>query len=132
MAAGFSRRVIARTVASKLLVEPERRTQWIRALAGYLTEHNRTGEADLIANDIARELFAQGGELLVHVTTSRALTDQVRSTLTQTIAADTGAKNIALTEHIDSNLVGGLVAQTPDAILDASVRTQLQQLAAIK
>lgn len=132
MAAGFSRRVIARTVAAKLLAEPERSTHWIRALAGYLTEYNRTNEANLIANDIAREVFAQGGDLLVRVTSSRQLTGQVRLALKKALTDDTGAKDIALIEGIDPSLIGGLVAQTPDAVLDASVRTQLQQLAAIK
>jgi F0F1-type ATP synthase delta subunit len=39
---------------------------------------------------------------------------------------------VDLSESIDRSLIGGLIARTPDAQLDASVRTKLKQLATIK
>ena len=127
-----SRRVIARTVASKLLAEPKQRKHWIAALAAYLVETNRVNEVDLVVNDIAHELFEQKGELLVDVTSARPLTDTVKSELTRVLKDATAAKEVTLTEAVDPSLVGGLIARTPDAQLDASVRTKLKQLAAIK
>jgi len=87
--------------------------------------------AELIANDIAREIFKQRGELLVGVTSAYKMSESVRKDLQNALAAATGAKDVALSEQIDPELIGGLVAQTPDAILDVSVRSQLKQLAAI-
>jgi F-type H+-transporting ATPase subunit delta len=127
-----SRRVIARTVAAKLLAEPKARQHWIAALAAYLVETNRVNEADLVVNDIAHELFEQEGRLLVDVTSARPMTDQVKSELTRVLKDATAAKEVVLSESVDPSLVGGLVARTPDAQLDASVRTKLKQLAAIK
>lgn len=127
-----SRRVVARTVAAKLLSEPEARKHWIKALAAYLIETRRVDEIDLIVNDIARELFEQRGELVVDVTSARPLTDPVRKELKGLLKEVTDAKEVLLSESVDSSLIGGLIARTPDAQLDASVRTKLKQLATIK
>jgi F-type H+-transporting ATPase subunit delta len=127
-----SRRVIARTVAAKLLSEPNQRKHWVQALAAYLIETRRADEIDLIVNDIARELFEQRGELVVDVTSARPLTDPVRRELKSLLKEVTDAKEVLLSESVDSSLIGGLIARTPDAQLDASVRTKLKQLATIK
>jgi F-type H+-transporting ATPase subunit delta len=127
-----SRRVIARTVAAKLLAEPKARKHWVQALAAYLVETRRVDEIDLIVNDIARELFIQKGELVVDVTSARPLTDSVRAELKHLLKEATDAKEVSLNESIDKSLLGGLIARTPDAQLDASVRTKLKQLATIK
>ncbi|MEK7153287.1 MAG: ATP synthase F1 subunit delta [Acidobacteriota bacterium] len=127
-----SRRVIARTIAAKLLEEPQRRKHWVQVLAAYLVDVNRVQELDLVVNDIAHELFEQKGELLVDVASARPLTEQVRAELKKVLADATSAKHIDLAEHIDPYLLGGLIARTPDAQLDVSVRTTLKQLATIK
>lgn len=127
-----SRRVIARTVAVKLLSEPHERKHWVRVLAAYLIETRRADEVDLVVNDIARELFEQRGELIVDVASARPLADQVRHELKALLKEATSAKEVLFTESVDKSLIGGLIARTPDAQLDASVRTKLKQLATIK
>jgi F-type H+-transporting ATPase subunit delta len=67
----------------------------------------------------------------VDVTSARKLSDSVRTELKQMMQQATSAKRVELTEHLDSSLIGGLVARTPDAQLDASVRTKLKQLASL-
>lgn len=131
MNAGFSRRIIARTIAAKILAEPSRSGHWMQVLAAYLLEQKQADLAELIANDIAREVFAQNGELLVEVTSSHQLAENVRKDLQKALTDATGAKSVTLSELTDPALLGGLIAQTPDAILDASVRSRLKQLAAI-
>lgn len=126
-----SRRVIARTLAAQLIAEPSRQNHWIQALAAYLVEQNRVSEAALIVNDIEHELYEQDGQLLTHVTSARPLSDAVRTALKELLAAQTAAKNIVITERTDTSLIGGLVARTADAELDASVRTKLNRLATI-
>jgi F0F1-type ATP synthase delta subunit len=127
-----SRRVLARTIAAKLVAEPARQDYWVKVLAAYLVDHNRTNEADLLSNDIAHELFEQSGELLVHIDSARPLGDSVRTALKDLLAGQTGAKRVALVEQADPALVGGLIARTPSAQLDVSVRDQLKQLATIQ
>jgi len=129
--AAFSRRVIARTVASKLAAEPSRQKHWIKVLAAYLVDHNRVNEADLIMSDIWHELFVQDGQLLAQVTSARPLDESVRKSLEKLLRDQTGAKRVALTEKTDPALLGGLIARTSDAELDASVRTKLNRLATI-
>ena len=126
-----SRRVIARTVAAKLLAEPAQQSHWLEVTAAYLINQNMADEVDLIVNDIAHELFEQNGHLLVDVTSARKLTDTVRSELTRTMREATGAKRVELIESVDPSLLGGLIARTPDAVVDASVRTKLKQLASL-
>jgi F-type H+-transporting ATPase subunit delta len=127
----FSRRVIARIVAQKLVQEPARQDYWIRVLAAYLIENKRINQADLIINDIEHELYIQDGQLLVNVTSARPLTTSVRSALTKLLTDRTQAKQVTLTEDVDPSLIGGLVARTADAEMDASIRTKLNKLATI-
>jgi len=127
-----SRRVIARTVAAKILAEPAKQSYWLQVLAAYLLEQKMADDAELIINDIAHELFEQSGHLLVNVTSARALSNDVRDELQRTLREATGAKHVEFVERTDPALLGGLIARTPDAVLDVSVRTRLQQLATIQ
>lgn len=132
MAQKFSRRTIARTVAAGLLARPSDRKVWMERAAAYLAANNRQAEAELLARDIAHELFVQGGQLSVDVVSARALSDGVKAELVKMFKATTGASHISMSERQDSNLVGGLIARTPNAQLDLSVRTKLKQIATIK
>jgi len=127
-----SRRVIARTIAARILEQPAKQSHWLRVLAAYLIDNRMTDDADLVVNDIAHELYVQSGHLLVDVTSARALTDSVRDELTRTMREATGATHIELAEHTDPALLGGLVARTPDAVLDVSVSAKLKQLAIMR
>jgi len=128
----LSRRVVARAVAAKLLAEPARRKHWLDVTAAYLIDQNMADDLDLVVNDIAHELYEQNGHLLVDITSARPLSDVVREALQRTLRHATKADRIELSEHTDRDLLGGLVAHTPDGVLDVSVRAQLKQLAAIK
>lgn len=126
-----SRRVLARTMAAKLLAEPDKRSHWIKVLAAYMMDHGMDEQVDLIVNDIAHELYEQSGHLLVDVTSARELSDSTREELKRMLKQATSASRVELSEHIDPDLLGGLIARTPDAIIDASVRTKLKQLASL-
>jgi F0F1-type ATP synthase delta subunit len=126
-----SHRVLASTVAAKLLAEPDRQSHWLQVTAAYLIEQGMSDDADLVINDIAHELYIQGGHLLVTVTSARELTDSLRDDLIRTLKQSTNASQVELSEHVEPELLGGLIARTPDAQLDASVRTKLKQLASL-
>lgn len=127
-----SRRVIARTIAAKLLAEPERKEHWMRVAAAYVIEHNLVDTVDLLIQDIAAELFEQSKTLFVDVESARPLTDSIRTALKESLQSQTGAERVVLSEHHNPALIGGLIARTPSAELDLSVRTKLRQLATIK
>lgn len=126
-----SRRVLARTVVTKLLTEPDRRDYWLKATAAYLMNHNMDEDVDLIINDIAYELYLQSGHLIVEVTSARELSNSTREELTRMLKEATNAAAIELSESIDPELLGGLIARTPSGVIDASVRTRLKQLASL-
>ena len=128
----FSRRVIARFIASRLITEPTRHEHWMTVLAAYLTEHKRVATADLVIKDIEHELLVQSGQLHASITSARPLTDQLRNSLATALRTQTGAKAVYLSEETDPALLGGFIARTADAELDASVRTKLHQLATIE
>ena len=131
MQSKVSRRVLARTVATKLLGDPSRQKHWLKATAAYLMENRMADDIDLIINDIAQELHKQSGHLLVDVTSARRLSDKVKLELQGALRKATGAKRVEMVEHIDPSLLGGLIARTPSHQLDTSVRSQLKQLASL-
>ena len=88
-------------------------------------------DVDLVINDIAHELYLQSGHLIVEVTSARELSGSTREELRRMLTEATKATRVELSEHTDPNLLGGLIARTPDAIIDASVRTKLKQLASL-
>jgi F0F1-type ATP synthase delta subunit len=132
MSQRVSRRAIAKVIAEKLLAEPARRDHWMKALASFLVENHMADDADLVSNDIAHELFVQGGPLLVEVTSARPLNESVRAELVSFLKKQTDAKEVVIAARTDTSLLGGVIARTPSQELDASVRAQLKQLAAIQ
>src|ERR1700742_1955671 len=93
-----SRRVLARVVAEKLIAEPKNTKHWIQALAAYLVEHNLTQDADLLINDVARELFAQDGRLMVRVASARPLSETIRAELKTHVKQAADAKHVEMSE----------------------------------
>lgn len=131
MAASASRRDIVRVVVQHLLDEPKRRDEWLKRLAAYIVAHNLVDKVDLIVNDIAHELHEQAGIVTVEIVSARELTATMRKSLEKMLRDETDAKDLAIHESIDESLVGGFVARTADAEIDASVKTKLKALAAL-
>ncbi len=128
----LSRRIVAQTIAEKLIAEPKRQGHWLKVLAAYIVEQKQIDTLDLYVHDIAHEYFAQSGQLLVSITSARPLSDVVREELQRYLRAQTQADHVHLNERIDPSLLGGVIARTPDGILDTSVKSQLKRLSAIK
>jgi len=131
MSRAASRRDVVRLMTQRLLDEPTKRAEWLRRLAAYLVVYNMTDKVDLIVNDIAHELYQQTGTLTVEVVSARQLNDELRSSLKTLLQRESGADTVVLHETTDQDLLGGFVARTPDAELDASVRTKLRTLASL-
>jgi F-type H+-transporting ATPase subunit delta len=125
---GASRRALARVVAGRLSADGADGKRVMLELAAYLVQNRQVEDADLIINDVADELYLQSGRLVVEVTCAHPLTDDARQRLTGYLQSETGAKSVELHEMVDESLIGGLIAKTPSAELDVSVRNTLRQL----
>lgn len=125
---GSSRRAIARVVAGRLSSGDADGKRVMQELAAYLVENRLVEDADLLINDIADELYQRSGRLVVEVTSAHPLSADARKRLTGYLQEQTGARQVELHELIDKDLIGGLVARTPSAELDVSIRNTLRQL----
>ena len=127
--AKVSRRRLAKVVVAELLAgKPKHHA--IRTLAAYMVEHKMVNQAEMLVGDIIGEYARQTGQLTVEVRSVHQLSDTIRKQLTTFFAEETGAKKVVLQESRDQQLIGGLVARTPDAELDLSVRRKLTKLRA--
>lgn len=127
--AKVSRRRLAKAVVTELLAgKPKSRV--IHSLAAYMVEHKMVNQTEMLVGDITNEYARQTGQLTVEVASTHQLSDAIRKQLTEFFAKETGAKKVVLHESRDQQLIGGLVARTPDAELDLSVRRKLTKLRA--
>ncbi len=120
--------MLARKIAPMLLEDSDNQ-QLVSQLGAYLVEQGRTGEVDLLINDIALEMERLGYSD-VDVVSAHALSSSVRSELEQTIKQLTSVKSVKLNETVDQSLIGGIIATTPSLEIDLSVRRQLKALSA--
>ena len=128
MASTVSRRAVARTIAAKLIAEPDASEKWLAMGAAYLVQRGQVDRAEQLVQDIARELLIQDGQLAASVRSAHALTDEVRSQLAAFLKTKTGASEVSLSETVEPELLSGFVVTTPDYELNTTARAKLRQL----
>ena len=121
-----SRRILARHVAERLASE-NNRSEVIEQLAGYLVAHKMTPQLGMVLADIERNL-AQKGVVQARVVTARPLTDELRSYVESYVKNAEAAKTIILNESVETDIIGGIIVETPNKRFDASVASQLKRL----
>jgi F-type H+-transporting ATPase subunit delta len=87
----------------------------------------RAGELGAIADRIVQMGAEERGHTLAEVRTAVALDADQQQRLTSALSKATG-KDIELKVVIDPSVLGGVVTQIGDQIIDGSVRTRLHQL----
>ncbi|MBC7746887.1 F0F1 ATP synthase subunit delta [Pedobacter sp.] len=122
----ISRRLLTRSIADRL-TSGEKQRAVVQQLAAYIVQHRLHKQTAMILNDIEAEL-ARRGTVVARVTSAISLTDDLRAQLIDYVKSATDASHITLDEHIDAALLGGVIIQTPDKMLDASIATRLKQL----
>lgn len=122
----ISRRVLTRSIA-KQLHEGGQYSQLVSQLASFIVTRRLYGQTELIVADIAREL-AKLGTVDVNVTTARQLSGDLRTEIEKFVRDVESAKIVRVHETIDSELIGGVVIETPSRRFDASVASQLTRL----
>lgn len=132
MKRGVSRRQLAVFVAEHWVsAKPADRKRLMQQVAAYLVARGRSHEVDLLVNDIAHELLQTHGQLSLELATARPLTPAARKAISAELREQTGATEVSVHETVVPELVGGFIARTADAEVDASLRHGLRKLAAI-
>ena len=92
-----------------------------------LLQNGRLMNIGAIAERFKAELAERSGNVSAKVTTARPLSDAQSNDLKANLEQLTG-KKVKLDLNIDTELLGGVVAQVGSTIYDNSVRTQLENL----
>lgn len=122
---------ISRTQLAKAFVSlatDRNQVDLLRGLAYELVSTHRASEAELMLRDINRELLKQRHQIGVDVTAAHKLDAGVRAQLEAQLKKLTGATTVQTQVRVDGELLGGLVAETPDERLDLSLRHKLEML----
>lgn len=92
-----------------------------------LVDRGRISELPEIAAALQERVTAAEGRLEVSATTAIPLPDDLRATIINSIQERTG-KTVNLAETVDPEIIGGLVLQVGETVIDGSVRNDLEKL----
>ena len=98
-----------------------------RNFLGLLAKNRRLFAVSGIIDAFLARLAAQRGEVTAQVSTAKALTAAQKKSLSAALKKAVG-KDVALDVTVDPSLLGGLVAKVGSKMVDASLKTKLQQL----
>ncbi len=98
-----------------------------RNLAHLLIERQRTGLIPDIVDGFQEAARAERGIVVADVTTADPLDDAMQAAVRERLGQVIG-KTVELRLHTDPTLIGGLVAQIGDQVIDGSVQTRLRRL----
>jgi len=87
----------------------------------------RSRDLPAIVDELVRISAAEGNKEVAEVRSAVALTDDQKARLADALGKATG-KQIEVKVILDPTVLGGLVAQVGDTVIDGSVKTKLQQL----
>jgi F-type H+-transporting ATPase subunit delta len=96
-------------------------------LARLLVRKNRTALAISIAGQLEHLLERQRGVSRAHATTAVPLADAELAALSRRLADQMGGE-VVLETSVDPELLGGVVVQIGDRLIDASTRSKLRAL----
>jgi F-type H+-transporting ATPase subunit delta len=97
------------------------------ALVSMVVGTGRARDLTAIIDELVKLSAAEGDKELAEVRSTVELTDDQKQRLVAALEAKTG-KKIELKVIIDPTVLGGLVAQVGDTVIDGSIKTRLQQL----
>lgn len=92
-----------------------------------LVDRGRISELDSLADAYAERVAAAEGRVEINAVTAIPLDDDLRRTITDRIKEATG-REATLVEHIDEDLIGGLVLEVGGVRVDGSLRHRLDSL----
>ncbi|HET6352112.1 MAG TPA: ATP synthase F1 subunit delta [Coriobacteriia bacterium] len=99
------------------------------AIASVAVERGHGGSLGLIAERFGEVAEAERGVVVAEVTTAVALTDALRASLTEKLAAALG-RPVSLRERVDGSILGGVRINVAGRVLDGSLSSQLDAMRA--
>jgi F-type H+-transporting ATPase subunit delta len=97
------------------------------SLVSMVVGTGRSRDLTSIIDELVQLSAAEGNKELAEVRSAVELTDDQKTRLAAALGQATG-KQVELKVIIDPSVLGGLVAQVGDTVLDGSVRSRLAQL----
>jgi F-type H+-transporting ATPase subunit delta len=97
------------------------------SLVSMLVGNGRAGDLSAIVNAVIDLSAGNRGQAVAEVRSAIALTDDQKSRLAAALSAKLN-RDVAIRNVVDPTVVGGVVTQVGDTLLDGSVRSRLTQL----
>ena len=92
-----------------------------------LLDRGRIAEIDDVIAAYGRRVDAAEGRVVVTAVTAVPLTPELREKIRDKVRAQTG-RDAELEETVDPSIIGGLVLRVGDVVVDASLRTRLEEM----
>lgn len=97
------------------------------AIVSMIVGAGRTADLPKIAEELVQRTASNSGLAVAEVRSAVALSDQQLTELTAALKARTNL-DITIKNIVDPSVMGGIVTQIGDSVLDGTVRTRLNQL----
>ncbi len=97
------------------------------SLVSMVVGAGRSRDLPAIIDELVRLSAAEANKEVAEVRTAVPLTDDQRARLAEALQKATG-RTVEVKVVIDPTILGGVVAQVGDTVIDGSVRTRLEQL----
>ncbi len=107
----------------------ERASPVTTALVSFVIGAGRARDLPAIVDKLVEQAAEQRSEVVAEVRTAVPLDDDLRQRLAEALSASTG-KQVSVKSVIDPSILGGVVAEVGDTVIDGSVRHRLEQLKA--
>ena len=99
-----------------------------RRFLGVLARNGRLSQLDAVIRTFARLASAHRGETTAEVTSAFPLNDNQISALKANLKAR-GVTDVAIDAKVDPNILGGIIVRLGSRMIDASIKTKLNNLA---
>jgi F-type H+-transporting ATPase subunit delta len=103
-------------------------SELLRGLVGVLAQNNRLDLLGGVSAAYRRLLDERAGRVPVKVTSAVELSDAQKAALAANLKKLLGDQEPVLDVRVNPDLLGGLVVQVGDQVIDTSVRSRLQSL----
>jgi F-type H+-transporting ATPase subunit delta len=92
-----------------------------------LVDRGRIGEIAEVVTAYGRRVDTAEGRVVVTAVTAVPLTPELREQIREKVRAQTG-RDAELEETVDPSIIGGLVLRVGEVVVDASLRTRLEEM----
>lgn len=100
-------------------------------MLGFLTvivEKNRYGSIEQILESFITKMKEYKGIGIAYVKSAVALTDEQKKQVEKRLLETTGYRQVEMHYEVSSDLIGGLVIQIGDRVVDSSIRSKLNDM----